>query len=272
MREWFFREKSYKSILSRLIEESGSRGMVSKIADAIGCQRSYLSQVLHSKVQLTKDQAWNLCHFFAFSQEEARYFEALVDFDRAASASYRKHLQQELEKIRIDASKIAKQFTQSTEFKDSEVYQYCYTWVPCALHALSSIPAFQEPEKMATRLGLSRGKVNKILNLLKNQGQVEQKKGKFEFSGESRFIPKDSPYVTLHHQNWRQLAVEDAQDTKSQDLHYTMVQTMSREDFEKIRAMILDFISKTKKIADPSNPEILTAFTLDFFEPRKNED
>ena len=86
MREWLFRETSYKKALARLIEESApERGTISRIADAIGCQRSYLSQVLHAKAQLTKDQAWNLCTFFGLPEMEATYFECLVDFERAST-------------------------------------------------------------------------------------------------------------------------------------------------------------------------------------------
>ncbi|MGZ3651365.1 MAG: TIGR02147 family protein [Bdellovibrionota bacterium] len=269
MKDWLFREKSYKKALERLIEDSPApRGMISRIADAIGCQRSYLSQVLHSKVQLTKDQAWNICSFFDLTPPETKYFELLVDFERASSPAYRKHLSAEMEKLRKDASKLSPRFADSTSFTDAEAVQYFANWLPCAAHVLSSIPEYQDGAKMAARLGVSATVLNRTLGFLRTWGMVKLHQGKWQYAGAPKFVSAESPYVCFHHQNWRQLAVEDARDAKSEGVHFTMAQSMSREDFEAIKSMVLEFIEKTRKVADPSPPEVITSLNIDFFEPR----
>lgn len=268
MRIWMFRETGYKQILNRILAESETRGMVSRMAESIGCQRSYLSQVLHTKVQLTKDQGWAASRFLGFSPIESEYFETLVDLERAASKDYREHLENQLQKIRDKAIRIQQQFTESKTFKDNEIYDYCQDWIPCAVHLLTSIPEFQTARNIAKRLRLGLSKVESTLSLLQEQGQVELVGEKWVFSGSSRFIPSYSSYVFLHHRNWRDQAVEQAKEKNNNELHYTMVQTMSAEDVEKIKALIMEFISNTKKVADPSSPEVLTTLTLDFFQPR----
>ena len=69
-------------------------------------------------------------------------------------------------------------------------------------------------------------------------------------------------------EDWRDLAVEDSQNAQSPGLHYTMVQSMSAADFEALKALVVEFIAQTKKIADPSAPEVFTALNIDFFRPR----
>ena len=269
MRPWIFQESSYKKIIARLVDETEScRGMISKIADAIGCQRSYLSQVLHSKVQLTKDHAWSLCVFFAFSPEESRYFECLVDFERAVSPAYRKHLEREMKKLRKESEKISHFFEKSTGFSDAEATAYYSHWVPAAIHILCSISDFQDAAKISLRLGISSQEVLRALLSLQSMNLVKNEGGRWLFSSDTKFISKDSPHVFFHHQNWRQMGVEDARKPGTDGLHYTMVQSLSAADFEKLKVLVLNFIQNTKKIADPSQPEVLSALTLDFFQPR----
>jgi uncharacterized protein (TIGR02147 family) len=269
MKDWLFREKSYKKILEKLISDSpASRGMISRIADSIGCQRSYLSQVLHSKVQLTKDQAWNICHFFDLTEQETRFFEILVDHERASSPAYRKHLEAEMARLRKDATKLAPRFNESTGFSDAEAVQYYSSWLPCATHIMSSVPELQDGTKLANKLGVSPSALQKTLQALRTMGLVKHTAGKWQFAGGAKFVAAESPYVSFHHQNWRQLAVEDARDSKGEGTHYTMVQSMSRDDYNLLRTMLLEFIEKSRKVADPSEPEVVAAFTLDFFQPR----
>lgn len=269
MKTWLFNEKSYKKILIRLIEESqSSRGMVSRVAEAIGCQRSYLSQVLHSKVQLTKEQAWSVCVFFGLSPEETRFFECLVDHERAASPAYRAHLEAKMGDIRREAEQLSKQVAKSTGFNEAEALFYFSHWLPCAAHVLSSIAEFQDPAKMAARLSVPLPSLMQTLSALQAMGLVKQQKGRWVYAGGSKWVKKESLLVTFHHQNWRQLAFEDSRNLHSEGLHYTMVQTISKKDYEVLKAMILDFIGKSNKIAEPSAPEALTCMNIDFFQPR----
>lgn len=59
----------------------------------------------------------------------------------------------------------------------------------------------------------------------------------------------------------------DAQKQVPESVHFTVVQSVSEKDFEKIRALVLDAIRGVAKVAGPSPEEKLFAFTCDFFEP-----
>lgn len=269
MRAWFFEPQSYKRLLSRLLEQDGqTRGIISRAADAIGCQRSYLSQVLHGKVHLTRDQAWGLCRFFHLNPDESTYFETLVDFERASSAAYKKYLEDKLDILRKDASQIAKQFSESAGFSEPDALDYFASWLPSAVHILTSIKEYQDPAKIAARLQINPERVREALQQLEEKGLVKHEKNRWVFGKGVGYVPRESTYVTLHHQNWRQEAVEDARSSKSEGMHYTMVQSISKKDFEALKGVVLEFIARAKKIAEPSEPELLTTMNIDFFQPR----
>ncbi len=269
MRAWFFAPQSYKRLLSRLLEEDGqTRGIITRAAEAIGCQRSYLSQVLHGKVHLTRDQAWALGRFFHLNPDEAAYFECLVDFERASTAAYRKHLEEKLEGLRKEAGQIAKQFGETTSFSETEALDYFASWLPSAVHILTSVPGYQDPAKIASRLQANPERVRAALQSLEEKGLVKHEKSRWVFGKGVGYVPKESTYVTLHHQNWRLEAVDDSRNPDTQGLHYTMVQSLSKKDFEVLKGIIVEFIARAKKVAEPSDPEVLTAMNLDFFQPR----
>ena len=269
MRAWIIAEKSYKQVFKRLIDESDvPRGQVSKLADFIGCQRSYLSQALHGKAHLNKDQVWAACQYFGLNDLERKYQGLLYDHDRASTPGFRKQIEVDLQQLRSEFERIAHRFQQSSEFSPEQANFYYLSWIPSALHILSSIPEFQNLEKMSQRLGLNSGLTRAHMEKLAEMGLVELTKDHWKFAGSSKFVPKESPYVTLHHQNWRAKAIDESRDPLSDGLHFTLVQSMSRNDFARVKAMILKLIEEEKRVADPSEPEALTALTLDFFQPK----
>jgi hypothetical protein len=55
-----------------------SRGALTKLAEAAGCQRSYLSKVLTADPHLTPDQGFLISRFLEFKSDEAEYFMLLL--------------------------------------------------------------------------------------------------------------------------------------------------------------------------------------------------
>ncbi len=58
----------------------------------------------------------------------------------------------------------------------------------------------------------------------------------------------------------------DAQNLgQGESVHYTGVQTMSVEDAQKIKELLLNFLGDASRIASPSKPEECLALTFDLF-------
>jgi hypothetical protein len=144
--------------------------------------------------------------------------------------------------------------------------QYFSTWIWSALHFLTSIPAFQTVDAISNRLKLSSTLIEQHLIELEKMGFIEKKQNRWIYRSGEFHAPKDSPLVILYHQNWRNRAVTDSYEMQDSSVHSTTVQTLSRADYEKIKEMLLHFLSEVSQIAGPSNPEECMALTCDLFQ------
>jgi plasmid maintenance system antidote protein VapI len=91
---------SYKPILRQYLRAKGKRGALSRAAEALNCQRSYLSRVMNSELHLTPDQAFMLARFWKLPHQEREYFQLLVEHERASTREYKEELQ--AQKLRND--------------------------------------------------------------------------------------------------------------------------------------------------------------------------
>lgn len=256
---------TYKDFLREMLISAGKRGQLTRAAEALHCQRSYLSRVIAEGLHLTPDHAFKLALFLRLSADECEYFQTLVDFERAGDPQYRAHLQQRLAGMKRQHESVQQRAARADFSLDTLQVSYFSTWLWSALHFLTSIPAYQSLEALANRLGARPDFLRRHLEQLAAQGFVEERGGRWFYKKGEFHAPKDSPLVVLHHQNWRARAVQDAQDITGDSIHFTAVQTVSKKDFERIKGLLLNFIEEASRIAGPSQPEEGIAITCDVF-------
>jgi uncharacterized protein (TIGR02147 family) len=262
-----FEFESYKKFMSHRLYGEGLRGQLSRAAELLKCQPSFLSRVMSAEIHITPDQAFVLCEFWRLDEEEAHYFQSLVDWERASDPRYRSALKARIAKLR-DQHESLQRRVQKPDFPVTQPQAaYFSTWCWSAIHFLVSIPKYQTVHAVAARLGLAEAVVEDHLHQLKQSGFVRQQGKRWEYAGGQFHLPKDSPFVIFHHQNWRGKAVLDAQAASNKNVHYTTVLTLSLEDLKRLKELTLGFISETDKIAKPSEPEECVVLTCDLFPP-----
>lgn len=136
-----------------------------------------------------------------------------------------------------------------------------------AIHILVSIPDFQTPNAISKKLCLPADVVKAALESLQQMGLIKNMGDKWIFASQSIHLPSDSPFVSLHHNNWRQRAVLSSAHKHKESLHYTSIQSMTMKCFEQIREKILQTIDEANALAGPSREEELVCFNIDFFLP-----
>lgn len=260
-----FEFATYKPYLAYKLSSKEHRGQLSRAAEAIQTQRSYLSRVISEELQLTPDHAFKLARFWKLNATEREYFCLLVDLDRAGDPEFRAHLKSRAQEMKDKHDSVQERVTRPPLSIDSFQLSYFSSWVWSALHFLTSIPEFQTEEALADRLGMKREQLRFYLEHLATNGFIESKGDRWIYKGGEFHAPKNSPLVVLHHQNWRQRAILDAQDFDSTNIHFTVVQTISKQDFERIKALLLEFISESSAISGPSKPEEAIVLTCDLF-------
>jgi uncharacterized protein (TIGR02147 family) len=261
-----FVAKGYRSFLKDWIEsQSESRGLLSRFCLSMQCQNAHLTRVLQERVHLTMDQAYRAIGFVKLDTAEAQFFLKLTEHDRAGDSHYRRHLREEMDRIRTEQQNLAKKFQRAPigNFEQEMTSYSSWHWI--ATHYITAIKEYQNAAQIAERLGLSEGFAKQSLEVLERFGLVKKSGAAWTLNSGSIFLSKDSPLNSTQHGNWRNRAVLKSQDRNDDGIHFTMVQTLSHQDFENLKQLLLKTIDDYRKVADPSDPEELICFTLDFF-------
>jgi uncharacterized protein (TIGR02147 family) len=263
-----YRFENYKDVLkAQLKERSTQRGIVSRLAQAAGCQRSYLSQVLNSHVHLTPDHAFGICDFFGFNETETAYFLALVDHARAGSPAFKARLKSQMKKIRDHhaalENRISAQIIQGTEMN----YRYYSTWLGAAVHIAVSIPELQTLESLAEHFQVPRPLIQGVLQDLNEMGLIRKAGDLWTYVTGEQHLARKSALIALHHGNWRSRATLSAQLQDERNYHYTGISSVSRTDAQIIADLLLQLTEKIRLIVAASKEEELVCLNLDFFRP-----
>lgn len=261
-----YRFTSYKSAMKHYLRADAERGTLSRAADALGCQRSLLSRVMNSHVHLTPDQAFALAEFWKMNSSESEYFQILVEMERASRSEYRNSLEVKLARLRKASEDLSEKIQRPQPKIDGpHTGIYFSSWLWSAVHFLTSSKEFQTVDAISARLSVSKATIEQVLSQLKEMGMVRLEKSRWIYAGGEFHLPRNSPYVCMHHSNWRGRAGLSAQDPEGDGIHFTNVQTMSRKDLKTLREMVLKFIGECKTVIDPSEPEEAVALTIDLF-------
>lgn len=262
--ETVFIHSSYKDILKSLFRGPESRGNLSRAAEALHCQRSFLSRVMNSKVNLTPDLAYKLCQFARFPIKERDYFLTLVEWERAGDSEYREFLSARLREMRREHESLTER-SQRPVVTSTHDLTYFSSWIWTAIHFLTSIPGYQTRESIARRLGIPSRLVSEYLKGLEGWGFVRNEGDLWVYAGGEFHVSKDSPLVVLHHQNWRQRAILDSQLRDETSLHLTNVHTIAAKDIPLLRELMLKFISDSNELLRGSKEEEVVVVLCDFF-------
>lgn len=263
-----FEFHDYKSFLRAAFKGKDSKwGSISEAAKAAGCQRSYLSRVIHGDAHLTADQAFRLSRSWRLSTLERRYWLTLIEAQKAGSREYREFLQETLERLRKENENLARKLSGKRPEMSAESLEYYSSWHWQAIHLLLAVPEFQDPHTLAFRLGLTLEFVEQSLRQLEKWKLAERKGDRWLFCGGNLHIPPESPLASLNHLLWRQRAVMNSQMQQSsgQSVHYTGLQAMSREAAKQIAKFARKMIEESDRVAGPSDSEEVHCMVVDFF-------
>lgn len=261
-----FNFKDYKELLREVARlNQANRGFLTRLASSAGCQPSFLSQVLHSHANCTPDHAAGIAHGLGFNEAETEYFMELVHFERAGSPILKKLCAGKIEKMRAAHSDLSVRLSAPAGLAP-DVQSVLYSaWHWLAIYVLISVPEFKTPQAIAKRLALSLGLVQSTLRALESFKLIEKKEGNWLLTERNIHLARDSHLTSANHLNWRFRSIAKIQEQDESAFHYTAVQTLSRSDFEKLKAILLSFIQETREIIRKSPEEEIYCMAFDFF-------
>lgn len=262
-----FEHSTYRDYLLELCEHPEARGLRKQLSAAAGCQPSYLSQALHGRVHLTEEHLAGIAGFLKLKAEEAEYLLLLLRIERAGTRALKDML--EAQKARL----LAKQKSLKNRvgagaapMSDADLGLYFSTWIPSAVHLLTSDPAFGSAEKIAGRLRLPTGKITETLRFLEKLGLITHTKKGWAFARSGFHLPKDSPWQSAFQASRRELAARSIAINPRGATHFSTMFTISPADLRKLEQLAADFVEKAHQRIHASGTESLAAICLDVFE------
>lgn len=259
--------EDYKPYLKHIeqIRSHIQRGFRSRLAEEVGCQNAFVSQVLNTGAHFSLEQALKISKFLRLAEEETKYFLWIVEHARAATRELKAHFKNLLNESREKNLNISTRVRAEVALTSEDQSTYYSQWYFSAIHVLVTIPKFQNLQMIGEALGLSKVVVEKAVLFLVSCGLVIEKNGKLLPGPAQLHLEKNSPNIPKHHSNWRLEAIRSLQDQKSGDVHYSTVSSLSVEDMQTLQAKfvqdIQDYVEKVKH----SREETLCCFNLDFF-------
>lgn len=257
----------YKTYLSHLEQQRShfSRGFRSRLAEAVGCNNAFISQVLNTDAHFSLEQAVKLCSYFKLSDEEERYFLFLVEYARAGTPQLRERFKTLLDEIRDKYLNINGRVKQQTALAPEAQSTYYSQWYYAAIHMLVTVPQFRTVKDIAGALKLSSATVEKVISFLLSCGLLIEKGGEFTAGPSYLHLDRESPNISKHHTNLRMVAINSLQDVKKTDVHYSTVSTLSKKDAEVLRSKLVQEVQNYVQTVSQSKEETMYCFNLDFF-------
>jgi uncharacterized protein (TIGR02147 family) len=261
--ESLFNMTDFRTYVQSWVKSQG-RGEFRKIAMALGIHTTLVSQIFSGKKCLTEEQATMLCDYMGLNALETDYFLKLVQLERAGSEPLRILFRRHLKLLQVQSSEVKSRVPEAEVLSEQDRAVFYSSWQYSVVRLLTSIPEFRTKEKIAARLGLSISRVQEILDFLTSRHLCKESRGQYQRTEKNTHIEASSALAIRHHQNWRAKSLELQEQMTKEDLAFTAPISISKEDTEKVRKILLNTISDIAKIVEASPAEEVVYLGIDW--------
>ncbi len=262
---------NYRAFLNKWLKSMPREGYgkISELARFLNVHTTLVSQVFKGHKELTSDQAALVTQFLGLNELETEYFVSLVHFERAGNSASKDFYAKQMNRVKGQAASISRRVTVEANLTEEQRAVFYSDWAYSAIRQSVALPKMRSVEAIAKFLDLPRDKVRTYLDFLIRTGLCKLAKDQISVGPSSTHVSASSPWVRVHHSNWRQRALQSLDSPCAADLHYTLPLTLSGKDSELLREKILQFIESTRMIVDPSPSEAMFCLNIDWFQVAK---
>jgi len=266
-----FSSPNYRSYLKDWISErpSKGRGQISALAKAARCAPAYFSRVLLNQAELSQEQAYAIQSVLGHSPEEVQFFILLLDRDRAGDAAWRAFCELRILSAREARTDLQKRFKNAGQLSAEAQAVYYSSAHFAAIHASISVPELQTVPALEKLFRLPAARILEVLQFLADTGLATEENGHWRIGNNRLHLGRNSTLIRQHHTNWRLEALKSLDRGKGaqglEDLHYSSVVTVSREDAQKLKEHWIRSLEEFNQAVARSPEETVRALVIDFF-------
>lgn len=242
------------------------RGQVTRIATYLGVSTTLVSRILTGDKILTVEQAEALTQYFGLIDKEAEFFVYLIQFERAGTRNLKIFWEDKLKKLKQEALNISTQLSVDTTLNDTDRAIFYSSPFYAAIWLFTSTENEGKLlEQIAERFELPKTKTSEIMQFLLTKGLCVEMNGRYKMGPQKTHLERSSPFLAKHHANWRLMSLQQIHAMSESELMYTAPVSLSKKDFDALRADMVDFIKNFLDRVHESPAEEIACFNLDFF-------
>ena len=260
--------RDYRKFLSDVLKSnSARRGIQSSMARHIGCQASYLYQILKGKADLTDDQAYKVTTFLKFSGPERELFFCLVRRAKASTPELQKFLSNDIERRVTEHLDLKARVGASLPPDNGFWDYYFFTCVPSFIHILTSSKNFQTTKALAQKLSLSEETILYHLKRLNEHKLVDYRDMKWVYACSSIHFEKESRHNHQMQINRRlqSLAFLNQHSAGEDSVHFSTLFTLDPKSLQKLKMILADFVEKAQQTIHDGGTDDAFVLNLDLF-------
>lgn len=258
--------EDYRDYLNERLDAADfGRGARQRLAKYIGCQPSFVSQVLAGKNELSLEHAHKINFFLNHGSEESQYFIYMVLLSKAGTFELQKFLREQMGRLKDSQMQVHKVVEKAELHRDDLLYYYT-NWLCVSMHMLAAIPKYQTPAAMQAKLGASDAEMLETINFLSRTGLIEVSGGKIAVGEAHLHLKKTSPYAQSATILTRLKVLEKLRLSDPRAINYTSNFTISRAAYDSLRKRILEFIVDLDEHIQRDDPEDFCTLVLDLIE------
>jgi uncharacterized protein (TIGR02147 family) len=263
-----FEYKDYKKFILDWMDNTPNqgRGQRKLLAEAIGCQTPFITHVLSGDYHLSLEQADACARYLELNELDTEYFILLIQRQRAGTKSLEFFFTKQIAKL-IEQNTILKN---RVKIKDSmnieDQMTYYSSWHYPSIHMALLIPELQNIQALTKYFNLPSARIIAVLKFLEEHQLIEKKNGIFRVKKNMLHLELHSPFLTQHHSLWRQKAIDSIQSGKLENLHYSGVMSLSKDDYDWVREKLSTLLEEVVVRIGTSKDEKLASLCFDLFQ------
>ncbi|MGE3260339.1 MAG: TIGR02147 family protein [Bacteriovoracia bacterium] len=263
-----FSHQNYRDFLKSYVNNlpKNGRGEIGKMAKATSIHPTLLSLIFSGKRDLSPEQTHDLAAYLKLTELEADYFSLLVQHARAGNHRLKSHLKKKILTLQAESSKLSQRFEHEKTLSEVERSIFYSSWLYSAVRLFASTSENGKTvDEITSRFLQPRQRVVGILNFLVSTGLVVAERDRYKIGPLRTFLEQGSPHLVRHHTNWRNKAVQKADQVSEEELMFTSPISLSREDFAKIREQMAELLKSVSVTVKESPAEEIACLNIDLF-------
>ncbi len=261
-----FNYDTYVEYLKFISGGKARSGFWASVAKAADVNSAFISQIVTGKKHLSLEQAEKISRFLNLTNVETEYFLILIQKDRAGTHQLKKFFEKKILDFKEKyQSNIKSRLENFEELSESEQAAYYSHWIYSAVHIAITIPSLRNAKSISEFMNYDKNLIADALEYLNLVGLVKNNNGEYLPTKKMVHLSRQSNLIRQHHVNWRLKALNTIEFLKDENIHYSVVVSLSEKDFHLFKEKLIKLIKEFMSTVKDSPEEILSAFNFDFF-------